>query len=96
MEKRVRIIEQSQLTTRQYQDKKTGEERVANSVVLKLTDGLDTFVAEITGERAVNCPQFDKTREYRVQCTMNVRTWTSQSGEQMQANTIYVERINLC
>ena len=96
MEKTVRIVNQSQLTSRQYMDRKTGEQKVINSITLKLTDGIDTFLGEITGERAVNCPQFDPTRLYKVQCSMVVRDWLSQqTGEQMQATTIYVDKISL-
>ena len=94
MESLVRILNQSALTQRQYQDKKTGEQKVMNTVTLKLTNGTDTFIGEITGERAVNCPRFDQQYFYRVQCTMMVREWTSQSGETMQATTIYIDRIN--
>ena len=75
MEKTVRIVNQSQLTSRQYMDRKTGDEK---------------------GERAVNCPQYDPTRLYQVQCSMVVREWNSQqTGEAMQATTIYVDKINL-
>ena len=108
MEKTVRIVNQSQLTSRQYMDRKTGEQKVINSITLKLTDGIDTFLGEITGERAVNCPQFDTgeravncpqfdpTRLYKVQCSMVVREWNSQqTGEAMQATTIYVDKISL-
>lgn len=96
MEKTVRIVNQSQLTSRQYMDRKTGEQKVINSITLKLTDGIDTFLGEITGERAVNCPQFDPTRFYKVQCSMVVREWNSQqTGEAMQATTIYVDKISL-
>lgn len=94
MEATVRIINQSQLTSRQYTDRKTGEQKVMNTVALKLTNGTDIFVGEITGERAVNCPRFDQQYLYRVQCSMTVREWTSQSGEAMQATTIYIDRIN--
>lgn len=94
MEATVRIINQSQLTSRQYTDRKTGEQKVMNTVALKLTNGTDTFVGEITGERAVNCPRFDQQYFYRVQCSMTVREWTSQSGETMQATTIYIDKIN--
>ena len=52
MERIVRILNQSGLQTRQYMDRKTGDQKVINSVVLKLTDGTDTFLGEITGERA--------------------------------------------
>ena len=96
MEATVRILNQSPLMTRQYMDKKTGEQKVINSVTLKLTDGLNTFLGEITGERAVNCPKFDPQYLYEVQCSMVVREWNSQqTGEAIQATTIYVDKINL-
>ena len=96
MEKTVRILNQSGLITRQYLDKKTGDQKVINSVTLKLTDGLNTFLGEITGERAVNCPKYDPQYLYKVQCSMVVREWNSQqTGEAMQATTIYVDKINM-
>ncbi len=96
MERIVRILNQSPLATRRYVDKKTGEQKVVNSVSLKLTDGIDTFLGEITGERAVNCPKYDPQYIYSVQCSMVVREWNSQqTGEAMQATTIYIDKINL-
>ena len=96
MEATVRILNQSPLMTRQYMDKKTGEQKVINSVTLKLTDGLNTFLGEITGERAVSCPKYDPQYIYKVQCSMVVREWNSQqTGEAMQATTIYVDKINM-
>ena len=96
MEATVRILNQSGLITRQYLDKKTGDQKVINTVTLKLTDGIDTFLGEITGERAVNCPKFDPQYIYKVQCSMVVREWNSQqTGEAMQATTIYVDKINM-
>ena len=96
MEATVRILNQSGLMTRQYLDKKTGDQKIINSVTLKLTDGLNTFLGEITGERAVNCPKYDPQYLYKVQCSMVVREWNSQqTGEAMQATTIYVDRINM-
>ena len=96
MERIVRIVQQSPLATRQYMDRKTGDQKVINTITLKMTDGNDTFLGEITGERAVNCPQYDPTRLYQVQSSMVVREWNSQqTGEQMQATTIYIDKINL-
>ena len=96
MEATVRILNQSGLMTRQYLDKKTGDQKVINTVTLKLTDGLNTFLGEITGERAVNCPKYDPQYLYKVQCSMVVREWNSQqTGEAMQATTIYVDKINM-
>jgi hypothetical protein len=96
MEATVRILNQSPLATRQYLDRKTGEQKVINSVTLRLTDGIDTFLGEITGEKAVNCPKFDPQHLYQVQCSMVVREWNSQqTGEAMQATTIYVDKISM-
>ena len=96
MEKTVRILEQSALSTRKYTDKKTGQEKVMNAVTFKLTDSIDTFLGEVTGERAVNCPKFDPQHQYKVQCSMVVREWNSQqTGEAMQATTIYVDKIGM-
>ena len=96
MERIVRILNQSPLATRQYMDRKTGEQKVINTVTLKLTDGIDTFLGEITGERAVNCPKYDPQYIYSVQCSMVVREWNSQqTGEAMQATTIYIDKINM-
>ena len=96
MERTVRIMQQSPLVTRNYMDRKTGDQKVINSVTLKLTDGIDTFLGEITGERAVNCPKYDPQYLYKVQCSMVVREWNSQqTGEAMQATTIYIDKINL-
>jgi hypothetical protein len=96
MEATVRILNQSGLQTRQYMGRKTGDQRVINSVTLKMTDGLNTFLGEITGERAVNCPKYDPQYLYQVQCSMVVREWNSQqTGEAMQATTIYVDKINM-
>jgi len=96
MEKTVKILNQSDLIKRQYLDKKTGEQKVINTITFKLSDGIDTFLGEITGERATNCPKLDPTRNYRVQCSMVVREWNSQqTGEAMQATTIYIDKINL-
>ena len=96
MERIVRILNQSPLSTRQYMDRKTGDQKVINTVTLKLTDGIDTFLGEITGERAVNCPKYDPQYIYKVQCSMVVREWNSQqTGEAMQATTIYIDKICL-
>ena len=96
MERLVRILNQSPLATRQYLDKKTGEQKVINSVSLRLTDGIDTFLGEITGERAVSCPKYDPQYLYKVQCSMVVREWVSEkTGEAMQATTIYIDKINM-
>ena len=93
MEKIVRIMSQSPLATRQYIDRKTGTEKVMNSVALHLTDGVDNFIGEITGERAVNLPVLDYTSLYHVQCSMMVREWVTDQGETKRTTNIYIDKI---
>ena len=93
MEKIVRIITQSALVSRQYTDRKSGTEKVMNAVTLQMTDGVDQFIGEVTGERAVNLPVLDRNQLYHVQCTMMVREWMNQQGEMQKATNIYVDRI---
>jgi hypothetical protein len=95
MEKTVRIISQTGATTRSYTDKRTGEQKTMTSRSFRLTDGVDTFVAEMTGEKALNCPTLDVHQLYRVQCTMVTREWTSQNGEANVTNCIYLDKINV-
>ena len=95
MEKIVRIISQTGMVSRSYTDRRTGEQKTMNSRTFRLTDGADTFVAEMTGEKAVNCPTLDAKQLYRVQCTMVTREWTSQSGETNVTTSIYLDKINV-
>ena len=95
MEAIVTIIEVGAYSERQYQRQGGAPEYFKSRGVLMKRGG-DTFFGEINGERAVNCPKFDLTKQYRVLCTMITREWLSQqTGEQMQANTIYVDKINM-
>ena len=95
MEKIVRIISQTGVVSRSYTDRRTGEQKTMNSRTFRLTDGVDTFVAEMTGEKAVNSPTLDTKQLYRVQCTMVTREWTSQSGETNVTTSIYLDKINV-
>ena len=95
MEKTVRIISQTGVVSRSYTDKRNGEQKTITSRSFRLTDGIDTFVAEMTGEKALNCPTFDAHQLYRVQCTMVTREWTSQNGEANVANSIYLDKISV-
>ena len=96
MEATVRILSQSELIVREYKDKNTGEKKTIKTMLFRLSDGIDTFLGEITGDRAEKFPRLDPKYEYRVRCSMVVRDWNSQqTGEAMQATTIYVDKINM-
>lgn len=94
MEKLVRVKAQQPLRQTQWTSGQ-GEKRVINSVELTLTDGVDTFVAELQGEEAINCPHLDPNCIYAVQCRLSVREWQSQqSGQTMRATSIRI--VKLC
>ena len=97
MEKLVRVKKQWPLSQRSYTDRKDGQQKTFNSVKLLLTDGNDTFVAEIVGEAAVNSASvtYDQNAIYAMRAKLTVREWTSQQGEQLTSNEITILNLNL-
>ena len=93
MEKLVRVKAQSALLTRDYEDQRTHEQKKFYSKALTLSDGLDEFVAELTGDAALQAPTFDENAIYNVSCYLSIRTWTSQSGQAQYANSITIRQI---
>ena len=83
MEKLVRIKSQGALQQRNW-TKQNG------------TDGIDTFVGEVTDQQAIaiNQQPLDQDRMYGVRCKLDVREWKSQqSGETQHANSIKIVTI---
>lgn len=79
MEKLVTIKEQLPLSERQYTDR-NGQPQLFASVGFVFTDGIDTFYAEMTGDRARALGTLDKERAYRVQCEMKERQFADRDG----------------
>ena len=72
MEKLVRIKSQGALQQRNW-TKQNGENVVISSVELTMTDGIDTFVGEVT-DQASDCDQSAATRpEQDVWCEVQTR-----------------------
>ena len=95
MEKLVRIKSQGALQQRNW-TKQNGETVVISSVELTMTDGIDTFVGEVTDQKAIAISQqpLDLNRMYGVRCKLEVREWKSEkSGETLHANSIKVVNI---
>ena len=95
MEKLVRIKSQGALQQRNW-TKQNGETVVISSVELTMTDGIDTFVGEVTDQKAIAISQqpLDQNRMYGVRCKLEVREWKSEkSGELLHANSIKVINI---
>ena len=95
MEKLVRIKSQGALQQRNW-TKQNGENVVISSVELTMTDGIDTFIGELTDQQAIAISKqpLDLNRMYGVRCRLDVREWKSlQSGETQHANSIRVVTI---
>lgn len=94
MEKIVRILEQSALQQRTYTDK-AGQQQVFNSMGFVLTDGNDTFYAELTGDRATRQAMCDPQYMYGVQLEIRHSTYTDQQGTLRHKNDIYLNSIRV-
>ena len=95
MEKLVRIKSQGALQQRNW-TKQNGETVVISSVELTMTDGIDTFIGELTDQQAIAISKqpLDLNRMYGVRCRLDVREWKSQqSGEIQHANSIRIVTI---
>ena len=92
MEKIVRIISQSACTQRQYTDK-GGQPTVFNFVDFILTDGIDTFFAQATGNLALALQPLAEDELHHVQCHIVHSTFQRQDGTVGHENRIYIDRI---
>ena len=92
MEKLVMIREQLPLQERNYTDR-NGQPQVFASVGFVLTDGTDTFYAELTGDRARACQTLDKTTFHSVQCEMGCREFTDRDGIVRHSTEIRILKI---
>ena len=84
MEKLVRVISQGALQQRNWTNPK-GENVVISSVELVLTDGNDTFNAEVTDQQAlaINNEPLAKEHLYGVQMKLAAREWKSEQTQQL-------------
>ncbi len=92
MEKIVRVLEQSSLQQRTYTDK-AGLQQVFNFMGFVLTDGNDTFYAELTGDRATRQTVCDPQYMYGVQLEIRHSTYTDHQGMLRNKNDIYLNSI---
>ena len=92
MEKFVRIIEQHPLASRTY-TAQDGTQRTFHSRGFLLTDGIDEFYAEMTGDAALSCPEMDRTMLHIVQATIRQRAYQDKNGATRYENQIYITRL---
>lgn len=92
MEKFVSIIEQRAHTARQY-TAQDGTQKTFHSMGFILTDGIDEFYAEMTGDMARDCQPFDRTALHKMQGYIKQRSFTDKNGEQRFENQIYISKM---
>lgn len=77
MEKLVFIAKQLALEEREYTTQ-NGEKKVMASKGFVLSDGLDIFYAELTGNQARECGELDMDQLYNVQSELRCSRWETQ------------------
>lgn len=92
METFVTIIEQRGLQSRQYQDNQ-GEPRTFHSRGFVLSTGIDEFYAEMTGDQALQCPEYDKSSLHCFQGNIRQRRFTDKNGTERFENQIYISKL---
>ena len=92
MEKLVRIINQGPLVQNDWTNRQ-GEKSVISSVTLTMTDGIDTFQAEVTDQAAlnINSNPLNPDAMYAVQCRMSL----SKSVSRETGEVRYFQRIRV-
>lgn len=94
MEKFVTIQQQLPFNERTYQDR-NGMNQVFASMGFILSDGIDTFYAEMQGDiaRANKDVFFDTNIMHSVQCVITTRSWQDQSAVTHHSNEIRIIRL---
>jgi hypothetical protein len=92
MEKIVSVIEQGAHSERQFTGR-DGQPTVFHFMDFVLSDGIDTFHAQATGNISQALKPLDKTVLHSVQCHISHRTFERQDGTIGHENQIYIDRI---
>lgn len=94
MEKIVRVLNQLPMCSREWTPE-NGDKKLIKSVDVVMTDGIDTFTAEATDDKAevLNNNPLDDDTIYAVQLRMSVRTWKNRDGVDVRSNSIRIINI---
>ena len=92
MEKIIKIIGQLPLASRAY-TAQDGTQRTFHSRGFLLTDGIDEFYAEMTGDAALSCPELDRSVLHTVQAQIRQRAYQDKNGMTRYENQIYISRL---
>jgi len=92
MEKFVAIKQQFPLIEREYTTRQ-GEQKKISTRGFILDDGIDTFYAEMVGEQARNCGNYDTNVYHSVQCQIKCREWKDKDGKDHYSNEIIINKL---
>ena len=92
MEKLVAIKKQFPLTEREYTTRQ-GEQRKLAVKGFILDDGIDSFYAEMIGDQARNCGNYDTNIVHATQCQMKCREWKDKDGNDRYSNEIVINKL---
>ena len=93
MEKLVTIIEQRPVVARNY-TAQDGTQKTFYSKGFILTDGIDEFYAEMTGDMARDVQPYDTTLVHMMLGYINQRSFTDKNGQTRFENQIIITRMN--
>ena len=93
MEKLVSIIEQRPVAARSY-TAQDGTQKTFYSKGFILSDGIDEFYAEMTGDMARDAQPLDTTLVHRMQGYIKQRSFNDKNGQQRFENQIFITRIS--
>lgn len=92
MEKSVTIIDQHPLASRPY-TAQDGTQKVFNSRGFILSDGIDEFYAEMTGDMAVAAGEYDRTVWHKMQGYIKQRSFQDKNNVTRFDNQIFITKL---
>lgn len=92
MEKLVTIINQFPLASRAY-TAQDGTQKVFNSRGFILSDGIDEFYGEMTGDMAVSAGEYDTGVWHQMQGYIKQRSFQDKNGVTRYDNQIFITKL---
>ena len=93
MEKFVKIIDERPVVARNY-TAQDGTQKTFYSKGFIMTDGIDEFYAEMTGDMARDTAPLDKALLHTMQGYIKQRSFTDKNGQTRFENQIIITRLN--
>lgn len=92
MEKILQIVQQHPISERAYTDRNNNQQVFASKGFI-LTDGIDTFYAEATGDYARSLGNYDQSVFHTVQLQIGIREYKDKDGNSRYTNDIRIVKI---